>query len=148
MSRTSSPRLQPADPAARRRAVIAVAAATVAGVILIAGQGWYREPVRAWLLDDPGATAARARLLLAGAGALLVTPLLVFAIYTWRLGARVIAGREFPPRDAAVIRDTPIVSGDAAVAQGRGLRAIAIFLAVAGIAITGVLWRLAALLVK
>ena len=148
MSRTSSPRVRPADPAARRRALIGLAAATVAGVILIAGQASYREPVRAWLLDDPAATATRARLLLAGAGALLVAPLLGLAVYTWRLGARVIAGREFPPRDHAVIRDTPIVIGDAAVAQGRGLRAIAIFLTVAGIAITGVLWRLAALLVR
>lgn len=148
MSRTSSPRVQPGDPAARRRAIIAVVAATVAGVSLMAGQAWYREPVRAWLLDNPAETAARARLLLASAGAVLLTPLVAFAIYTWRLGARVIASREFPPRDYAVIRDTPIVTGDAAVAQGRGLKAIAIFLAVASLAITGVLWRLGALLTR
>ena len=148
MNRASSPPVRPADPAARRRAVIAVAAATVAGAVLIAGQPWYREPLRAWLLDQPAETDARARLLLFGAGAVVVGPLLIFAIYLWRLGARVIAGREFPPRDYAVVRDTPIVTGESAVAHGRGLRAIAILLAVAGVAITGVLWRRAGLLAR
>ena len=148
MGRNKASSMRRADPKARRHAVIIVAAATVIGLVLIAGPAWYREPLRAWLLDDPAVTASRARLLLAGAGALLVAPLIGFATYAWRLGSRVVAEREFPPRGHAVIRDTNIVSGDAAVAQGRGLRAIAIFLVVASIAITGVLWRVAALLVR
>ena len=137
-----------ADPKARRHAVIIVAVSTVIGVLLIAGPAWYREPLRGWLLDDPAVTASRARLLLAAAGTLLVAPLIGFAAYAWRLGSRVVAEREFPPRGHAVVRDTNIISGDAAVAHGRGLRAIAMFLVVASIAITGVMCRLTALLVR
>jgi hypothetical protein len=139
------PQVRRADAAARRRALVLLAGGAVAGGLLIAAQLWFREPVRAWLLDDPVATGARARLLLGGAGTLLVGPLVAFAVYTWRLGAQTISAREFPPPGRAVIRDTPVRTGDAALAHGRGLQALAVLLAVAATAIGGMFWWVAAL---
>jgi hypothetical protein len=71
--------------------------------------------------------------------------LVAFAVYTWRLGAQTISAREFPPPGRAVIRDTPVRTGDAALAHGRGLQALAVLLAVAATAIGGMFWWVAAL---
>jgi hypothetical protein len=134
-----------ADAAARRRALVLLGGAAAAGGLIIAAQSWLREPVRAWLLDDPAATVTRARLILAGAGALLIAPLIVFAVYAWRLGAQTIATREFPPPGRAVIRDTAVITGDAALAHGRGLQALSVLLVVAAAAIGAMFWWLGAL---
>ena len=134
-----------ADAAARRRALVLLGGGAVVGGLIIVAQSWFREPVRAWLLDDPAATVTRARLLLAGAGTLLVAPLIVFAVYAWRLGAQTIAAREFPPPGRAVIRDTPVITGDAALAHARGLQALSVMLVVAAAAIGAMFWWLGAL---
>ena len=146
MGRHDNPRIRPADPAARRRALLLVAGTAALGAALIAGRSWYREPLAAWILSDPALTRARAGLVLVGAGSLLVLPLGAFAVYFWRLGTRSIEGGEFPPPGVAMLRDTEIVTGDAAIAQGRGLRAMGIFLAVGMVALIFGLWRIAALM--
>lgn len=144
----ASPQVRPADPAARRRALILVAAGAIAGGLLIAAQGWYRGPLRAWLLDDPAQTESRARWLLAAAGAMLVLPLVAFAAYAWRLGARTIAHREFPPPGHAVISDTKIARGDAAISHGRGLKVVAMLLLLGAAIFVVLVWRLGALLAR
>lgn len=138
--------MHPADPKARRNALAALVATAGVGAALIAGRSWYSEPVATWLLEDPALTQSRGRLLLLGAGALLVLPLGFFAVYLWRLGSRVVASREFPPPGALMLRDTEIVSGNAAVAYGRGLRALAVFLVVASLGLAVAVWRVALLL--
>jgi hypothetical protein len=135
-----------ADPNVRRFALVALVAAAALGVALIGARSWYSEPVANWLLEDPALTQSRGRLLLLGAGALLVFPLGLFAVYFWRLGSRVVASREFPPEGMALVRDTEIITGDAALAHGRGLKALAIILVIGMAALGGTLWRIAQLL--
>lgn len=106
----------------RTRALIIVAAGAVLGGALIASQAWFRAVLREWLLADPQATAARARILLAGMGVLLVVPLVGFAIYMWRQEA-----------DAA---------------HRRLFRALASFLVVAALGLAVVLWRFGALVIR
>jgi hypothetical protein len=98
---------------------------------------------RNWLLEDPG---TRVPLTLTALGALLVLPLAGFAVYLWRLAARVVEGREFPPNGYRVVRQRPAITGDAAIGHARGIRAVAIFLVVAAAALVIVLWRLAVLI--
>jgi hypothetical protein len=141
-----SAELRKADPAARRKALLLWGAGTLVGALLIAAQGWYRGPLESWILADRGRAAGRAALLLGGAATLLIVPLVAFAVYVWRLGARVIAFREFPPPGQPVIRDTPILRGDDAHRHGRGLRAIAIVMLVAAAALIVMFWRFAVLL--
>ena len=50
----------------------------------------------------------------------LSAPLVAFAVYLWSLGAKVLRARQFPPPGYRVIRDTPVIGGQAAVLRGRG----------------------------
>ena len=72
----------------RRSAVVVVVVGVIAGAAMILTMQAFREPLRDWLVENPSQTAARATLLIAAAGALLVIPLLAFAGYAWRLAAK------------------------------------------------------------
>jgi hypothetical protein len=141
-----SAKFRKADPAARRKALLLWGGATALGGLLIAAQGAYREPLESWILEDRDRAAGRAGLVLGGVAMLFIVPLFAFGVYVWRLGARVIAAREFPPPGQAVIRDTAILRGDEAHRHGRGLRAIAIFMFVAAAGLIVVFWRFALLI--
>ena len=135
-----------ADPAARRHAVLLVAAAAVIGVLLIAGFERYRIPLRDWILADPGTAPDRIKAVLFLLAALLSVPLLAFAVYLWALGARVIRAREFPPPGLRLIRDTPVITGEAALSRGRRLKILALGCVLASAVLVFLLWRLASVL--
>jgi hypothetical protein len=98
---------------------------------------------RNWVLEDPG---TRVPLTLTTLGLLLVLPLVGFAVYLWRMAARAVEGREFPPKGYRVVPPVPSMSGEAAISRARGVRAIAIFLVVAAAALVIMLWRFAVLI--
>jgi hypothetical protein len=132
-----------ADPAARRRALLFVIVSALVGTVLIAGFEHYRTPLRDWLGSEPGDLTHRATLVFFLAAAVLSAPLLAFAAYLWSLGAKVLRAREFPPPGSRVIRDTPVIEGQAAVRRGRALRALALGLGVASALLCLLLWQLA-----
>jgi hypothetical protein len=134
-----------ADPSARRRAVLFVAVAIVVGTLLIVALERYRGPLRHWLLAEPATSAERISLMLLLVAALLLTPLLGFAAYLWSLGGRILRAKEFPPPGLHVIRDTRVITGEAAVSRGRHLRMLAVGCGVASIALGFLLWRLASM---
>ena len=68
--------------------------------------------------------------------------------YLWSLGAKVLRARQFPPPGYRVIRDTPVIGGQAAVLRGRGLKVLAVCLALASALLWLLLWRLAWVLSK
>ena len=70
--------------------------------------------------------------------AVLSAPLVAFAVYLWSLGAKVLRVRQFPPPGYRVIRDTPVISGQAAELRGRALKVLAVRLGVASV----LLWLL------
>lgn len=120
--------IQRADPAARRRAIAAVAVgATLGGAALMLLEQ-QRGEIAAWL------TAGHFRAKLA---ALLVSvvagfiPLLLGAIWVWRLGNRVIREGRHPPSGLKVLRDVPVLRGMAARRRGRAYQGIALLLIVA-----------------
>ena len=106
-----------------RPAIIVLVAATIIGALLIMAFDAYREPLESWIVADPAHTVSRARLVLGITAALMILPLFAFAVHVRRLAAR---------------------SDD--VRQARGLRAIAIFLLVAGAALIVMFWRFALLI--
>jgi hypothetical protein len=132
-----------ADPAARRQAVLFVVLGAFAGVLLILGFERYRIPLRNWLLSDPGKFALRVRLAFLLSGAFLAASLVAFAIYLWSFGASVLRGQQFPPSGYRLIRDTPIMLGQAAMSRGRGLKILALFLGVFAVLLCLLMWRLA-----
>jgi hypothetical protein len=75
-----------------------------------------------------------------------VLPLTVFAVYLWRMAARIVEGREFPPKGYRVLRQGRTITGEAAITHARGVRAVAIFFVVAAAALVILLWRVAVLI--
>lgn len=139
------PPLQPADPAARRRLLVAVALIAVAGVAgLVVLEAW----LAALRQLDPAESAPRlvATLLwVTGATSLVVA---AFGVYAWRLGGRVCASLRFPPPGVAVVRDTPIIEGIAARRRGAILRALGIALVALAAVLFAAALRFGALVVS
>jgi Na+-driven multidrug efflux pump len=107
----------------RRSAVVVVVAGLVVGTVAILTMQAFREPLRDWLVDNPSQTAARATLLIAAAGAMLVIPLLAFAGYAWRLAAK----------DAS---------------RARGLKIISSISVIFAMLLAAILWRLSIVLTR
>jgi hypothetical protein len=141
----NQPRMEPADPVARRVGIVLVAigAALGGGVVYAFTAG--SDAVSAWLVARLGAEATRGRTLM-GIAAALTTPLVLLAAWLHWRGGRVLAARRFPPPGSRVMRDTPILEGRDALARGQLLRVIAAMLAGGALLIGVMLWRLAALL--
>ena len=51
--------------------------------------------------------------------------------------------RQSPPPEFRVIRDTPVIAGEAALARGRGFKVLALCLVMASALLWLLLWRLA-----
>jgi len=121
------PTIQKADPQARRRAIVALLAAAFLGGVLLLVFDTYRPEYEAWvrnradwIIAHPGMTA-----LIVFAGSL---PMIVFALYLWRIGADTVRCERFPPPKLSVVRDTLVLSGDAAVRRGRLVQATALLM--------------------
>jgi hypothetical protein len=121
---------------ARRCAVWIIVLGTATGAVLIA---LGRRVL-------PKISAAQAPLVLAAVGALAVLPLLVLAVYLWRLGARALRTAQFPPPGTATIRAAPPLVGVAARRRARLAQAFAVLLGACALALGIVLWRLSQLL--
>jgi hypothetical protein len=132
-----------ADPAARRLTVLLVIVGVLVATLLIVGFERYRTLLRDWLLSEPGELGYRVRLVFFLSAAVLSAPLVAFAVYLWSLGAKVLRARQFPPPGYRVIRDTPVIGGQAAVLRGRDLKVLAACLGVASVLLWLLLGRLA-----
>ena len=121
----AEPEIQRADPATRRRALVAIAAITALGwAAYFALQDWLAGLAGA---DPPHMREALERALLWGSwGAML--PVTVLAGWLWQYGARVGRAGRFPAPDAKVVRDTPVLHGDPARLRGMALKVLAAFL--------------------
>jgi hypothetical protein len=119
------PEIQPADPATRRRALIAAGAIAVAGwVAFFALQEWL---ARLPGTDPEYMRASLERALVWGSWAAML-PVAVLAGWLWVYGARVSRAGRFPAPGAKVVRDTPVLVGDAARLRGTALKVLAAFL--------------------
>lgn len=132
-----------ADATLRRRVVLFLIIATCVGALLIIGFERYRIPLRDWILEDSAASAHRLKLVFLLLAALLLAPLLAIACYLWSLGGKIIQAREFPPPGLRVIRDTPVINGQKAIARGRLLQVIALGCGIGAVVLGRILWRLA-----
>jgi hypothetical protein len=72
----------------------------------------------------------------------MVSPVLAAGGYLFVLGTRIVRSQRFPPPNQAVVRDTRVLEGTAAVRRGRIVQLLSLLLSVAAGAIPLVLWRL------
>ncbi len=131
--------IQKADPRARRRALLIVGAGTLVGVLLLATVDSGRPAFEAWVDAD---RHARSRLVAGALILLMAGPAIAMSVYLWRLGTQIVQSRRFPPPGRRVVRDTPVVIGEAAARAGRWLRILAVALGVSGLLLAVLLWRL------
>lgn len=136
-------RIQRADPAARRQAILVVIFGAAVGGLLIAGFDHFGESFREWLSSEPAHTAERARLAMYLSALILSVPLIGLAVYLWLVGARVQRAQQFPPPGFRVIRDTAIVGGSAAVTRGQVIQVLALCLGLAAALMWLFFWWLA-----
>ena len=135
--------IQKADPNAVRTAVAVVACATLLGVVLIIATEKRHPELQAWIEQD---VRIRIPMTLAAVSLLTVGPVIGVAAYLWRFGRRMIRTQRYPPAGFRMVRDTQVVTGDAAIRQGRLVLGLATTIGVAGVLLAFFLWRLALLL--
>ncbi len=130
-------KIQKADPAARRRSLLFVGLAGI--VLLLAGLVFgFDSTDRIGAIAEIILESPRRSVIAMAVGAV---PVVLFAIYLFVIGARVIRAERFPLPGQAVVRDTPIREGRAAVVYGRVLQALAVLLMLAAAALPVVLAR-------
>ena len=119
------PEIQRADVATRRLALLA------AGAVAVAGWAAYFV-LQDWLaglhIADPVETRhALEDAMLWGSWAACI-PVALLAIWMWLHGGRISRAGRYPAPGSKVIRDTPVLHGDAARLRGVGMRVLAVFL--------------------
>ena len=138
--------VQRADSAARRKAITIVIISAIVGSLLIVVFETYRAQLYEWLLSDHEKLANRLRILIILTAGFGTITLFAFSVYLWSFGCKVSNYQRFPLPGQRVIRDTPILEGQAALMRGRVLKTLAVFLAVAGIMLCFVFWWLISIL--
>jgi hypothetical protein len=134
---------QPADPDARRRALVAVVVIAVAAMC-----GYF--VLEDWLAGVKQRPPAQAREALSNAlewGSWSVAlPLMVLGAQLWRWGRRVRESQRFPPPGAKLARVTPVRTGAAARTRARALQISAVILYLLTVGLVLAAYRLTALL--
>ena len=128
--------IQPADPAARARAIrIAVALAVLFAGLLMAFQWLGGE----WMTHR----VAKQPMWLPVIGLVFMMPILVFAVLAFRKGGQAVRALRFPVPGDRVIRPTPVREGAAAIRVGRLMQLLSVLLLGCALGIPWLLWRLA-----
>lgn len=121
--------VQRVDPVVRRRLILVLLVAATAGAGLVLWLERWLQGFQGRLPDDPVPPTEQIEWLLAGFSLLSTLPLLIGAVFVWRYGSAIVAADRFPPPGSSVVRDTPIVTGNAARRRGFLLRVFALTLA-------------------
>lgn len=135
--------IQPADPGARRRALVAIVAIVIAGAF---GYFVFED----WLAEVKASPPAQARAALTNAlewgSWAAALPLVALGVQLWRWGRRVRVSERFPPPGAKLARATPVRTGSAARAHATALQFFAVILCLVAVGLVFAAYRLAALL--
>lgn len=131
--------VQKADPDARKRALLLTGIAIGMGVVMFALRHFADATVTGWF-RVLGERIAHNPSLGAAVMWLSMLPLVVFAVYTFRFGSRVVRARRMPPPGHKVVKDTLVHLEQAAVLRGRLAQVLASALLVLSIIIPAFFW--------
>lgn len=134
---------QPADPRARRTALLVLVGGAMVGATLIALAPAAKPALEAWLLENPG---PRLTGLAVGVTVATVLPVVGLSVYLWGVAHRTTDAGRYPPPGLRLTHETVIVTGRAAHLRARAIRVLAASLTVAALLLAWSLWRLVATL--
>jgi hypothetical protein len=135
--------VQPADPGARRLALVLVVLGFVVGALLLWALNAGGPAIARWLREDPAAMVMRARMLLLAVAIVMAGPPIAAGAYLWSFGTRVVRSNRFPPPGARLVQDMLVLNGDVARSRGRIAQGAGLVLVLAGSTMAVLLWRLA-----
>ena len=119
--------IQPADPAARKKAIwIALGAISLA--CLLALVLYFQEDRMNQWLSENADTLVRQPGIVFAVVFLAMLPLVGMAAYMFNQANRIIRAQRIPPPGQKVIKDTPVITGRKAVRQGRLLKVLTVFM--------------------
>lgn len=129
--------IQRADDRRRKVAIIVLVAVLISGVVL-----WvvFEE----WMMAMRSLPVEAARTSLSKVFSLSMAIMVLCVCgagwHCWRVGERVRRSLRFPPPDATVVRDTMVLSGQAAVSRGRLLQVLGVILILCAICLAVMSW--------
>lgn len=124
--------IQPADPAARARALWLVLIILIFGGALLVALYFHEERISEWARENLVQLAQQPTFLFLVVFVLML-PLVGVAVHVYRLASRVVKSKRMPPPGQKVIKDTPIITGSKAVRQGRSMQVMAVIMAIIGV---------------
>jgi hypothetical protein len=122
-----------------------IGVAIVAGAAFLAVSQAYQPALLEWAASDPARMRARAQLLIAAVGIIVLAPVVGVGLYIWRLGSRTLKEDRFPPEGLMLVRDVLVLRGAEARGRARLLRVLAAAFFVMSGLMALVLYRLATL---
>ena len=134
--------IQHADPQLRRRTLAVLGAAVVAAVLIMMWfHGWLHRSTAEMARD---VFVFEIHRMVGISSTLLALCVLALAGYAARVSRRIAETQRWPLRDARVVLDTRVRTGEEALALARTLRLVALVLIVVAFAIGIFGWRLVA----
>lgn len=117
--------IQRADVHSRRSVILALVVMLIGGVVLwMVFEEWMAE-VRNLPVEAVTQSLSRVFVLCMG---IMIVCVCIVSWHCWRVDERVRQTLRFPPLDAKVVRDTVVLSGQAAAARGRLLKVFGVIL--------------------
>lgn len=131
--------IQKADTNAQRRAVVWVLIGAAIGVGSIAFFEMYRADLISWVETNATTILLNPGIVVSFLLVLFVP--LYFAVYVlFSLGSRIAHAERYPTPGLAVVRDTKIVTGEAAVLRGRIFQILSVILAAMPVIMIFTVW--------
>lgn len=126
-----------ADHQSRKLAIVAVIMVLIGGLVLwMVFDEWMAE-VRSLPIEAAKQSLSRVYVLCMG---IMILCVCVVGWHCWWVGERVRQTMRFPPPDAKVVRDTVVLSGQAAAARGRMLKVFGVILMFCAMALGVMSW--------
>ncbi len=137
---------QPPDPRARRNAVLLVIMLAVLGTIALIAMERFIDDLRELTREDPYLAIVRVNSAIKLLAVSIGLGLAGFAAWLARLSLQAHRTQRFPPPGTRVIRETRVLTGEAARARARLGFGLAAAVAVAGLGLAVYLWHVTAVL--
>lgn len=129
--------IQRADEQSRRLAIGALIVVVIGGVAFgMVSEEWIAQ-VRSLPVEEAKQSLSRVFVLCMG---MLILSVCLVAGHFWCVGERVRQTLRFPPAGATVVRDTVVLSGQAAATRGRLLKVFGVVLMFCAIALGVMSW--------